>query len=167
MQWSRKQWLVVNGWWLGKKSLLLTTVMALTLLLSGAGEDARFNDIGHKMMCACGCRQILLQCNHVGCQYSDRMRNELSAALERGDSDNLVIQAFVQKYGQTVLAAPTTSGFNWVAWIMPFVVFLAGIAVGILVILKWRAMPQTQTAAVGGSALDQFRQQARKETAEP
>ena len=50
-------------------------------------------------MCACGCRQILLECNHVGCSYSDRMRDELSTALTRGDSDDLVLQAFVQKYG--------------------------------------------------------------------
>ena len=167
MQWSEKQWSVASGQWSVRKTLSLVSVVILTVLLTGAAEDARFNDIGHKMMCACGCRQILLQCNHVGCEYSDRMRNELSAALERGDSDNLVIQAFVQKYGQTVLAAPTTSGFNWVAWIMPFIVFLAGIAVGTLIIFKWRAMPQTQPAAAGGVLLDEFRQQARKETAEP
>lgn len=161
------QYPVPSAQYPGKKLTHVFAIVALTMTLLGAGEDARFNDLGHKMMCACGCRQILLQCNHVGCQYSDRMRNELSAALGRGDSDNLVLQAFVQKYGQTVLAAPTTSGFNWVAWIMPFIVFLAGIAVGILVILKWRAVPQTQTTGAGGIALDQFRQQARKETAEP
>jgi cytochrome c-type biogenesis protein CcmH/NrfF len=143
-------------------------ILALTLALTGAGEDARFNEIGHKMMCACGCRQILLQCNHVGCQYSDRMRNELSAGLARGDSDDLVIQAFIQKYGQTVLAAPTATGFNWIAWIMPPLVFLAGIAAAIVVMLKWRSLPRTNPAVAGGEpVLDQFRQQARKETAEP
>src|SRR5919108_588653 len=128
------RWPVV-GQWSAKKLSHACAIVALTLSLLGAGDDTRFNEIGNKMMCACGCRQILLQCNHVGCQYSDRMRNELSAGLARGDSDDLVLQAFVQKYGQTVLAAPTTSGFNWVAWIMPLVVFLAGIATGIMVIL--------------------------------
>ena len=75
-------------------------------------------------MCMCGCNQVLLECNHVGCTYSDRMRNELTAGLQRGDSDSLVLQSFVQKYGNTVLAAPTTTGFNVVAWIMPFAVFV-------------------------------------------
>ncbi|MCI0351832.1 MAG: cytochrome c-type biogenesis protein CcmH [Acidobacteriales bacterium] len=151
-----------------KKLWQLFAVFMLTLALVGAGDDARFNELGHKMMCACGCRQILLQCNHVGCQYSDRMRNELSAGLARGDSDDLVLQAFVQKYGQTVLAAPTTSGFNWVAWIMPFVVFIAGIAAAIVVMLRWKSLPQTEAATAGGATVpDQFRQQARKETAEP
>ena len=64
------------------------------------------------MMCICSCNQILLECNHVGCPDSDDMRNELMAAVSRGDSDSLVEQAFVQKYGPTVLAAPTNTGFD-------------------------------------------------------
>ena len=74
----------------------------------GAGDDARFTSLGHKLMCVCGCNQVLLECNHVGCQYSDRMRSELAANVERGDSDDLVLQAFVQKYGPTVLPRPPT-----------------------------------------------------------
>src|SRR6266851_425988 len=77
------------------------------LLLLGAGDPAaRFSEIGHQMMCVCGCNQILLECNHVGCRSSDGMRNELMASLTRGDSDSLVEQGFVQKYGPTVLASP-------------------------------------------------------------
>ena len=76
-------------------------------VFSGAGDPAAsFNEIGHQLMCICGCNQILLECNHVGCPDSDGMRNELMAAVSRGDSDSLVEQAFVQKYGPTVLAAP-------------------------------------------------------------
>ena len=135
------------------------------MILLGAGDEAaRFDKLGNKMMCACGCRQILLQCNHVGCQYSDRMRNELISGLERGESDDLVIQAFVQKYGQTVLAAPMASGFNWVAWIMPFVALLAGLAIAVVVALRWRSLPQPAAAAEGPPIPDAFRQRARKET---
>ena len=157
---------VISGQWSVKKFLTLVAVVAMALPLIGASEDARFDKLGHRMMCACSCRQILLECNHVGCQYSDRMRNELTAALSRGDSDDLVAQAFVQKYGQTVLAAPTASGFNWVAWITPFAVFVAGIAVAVLVVLRWRALPQPGPAAAASvnPAIEQFREQARKET---
>lgn len=143
------------------------SVAVLLILLMGAGDDARFDRLGHKMICACGCRQILLECNHVGCQYSDRMRGELSTWLARGDSDDLVLQAFMQKYGQTVLAAPTTSGFNRVAWITPFAVFLAGIALAVFVVLGWRSLPQAAAAgSTGVQPLESYRQQARKETAE-
>ena len=39
----------------------------------------------------------------------------------RPPSDDTILQGFVQKYGMTVLAAPGTSGFNSVAWLVPFI----------------------------------------------
>ena len=74
----------------------------------GADSDARFNRLGHQLMCMCSCGQVLLECNHVGCAYSSRMRDELAAGIARGDNDSLILQSFVQKYGNVVLAAPTT-----------------------------------------------------------
>jgi cytochrome c-type biogenesis protein CcmH/NrfF len=149
------------------KRLLATGITLLcALLLLGAGADpARFNSLGHKMICACGCNQILLECNHVGCPLSDGMRNELAAALGRGDSNDLVLQAFVQKYGPTVLAAPTTTGFNRVAWIMPFAVLLAGFLLAVGLVHRWRSKPVAALAANGDEAhLDDFRDQVRKDT---
>jgi hypothetical protein len=103
--------------------------------LAGAGEPAsRFKELGHQLMCICGCNQILLECNHVGCPDSDGMRNELMAAVSRGDSDSLVEQAFVQKYGPTVLprrqaliaprgsfpSSPLASACSqWFCWFVP------------------------------------------------
>ena len=101
----------------------------------------RFNEIGHQMMCICSCNQILLECNHVGCPDSDGMRNELMAAVSRGDSDSLVEQSFVQKYGPTVLAAPTTAGFDRTAWIVPFVALALGLMLVVLVIRAWKNRP--------------------------
>jgi cytochrome c-type biogenesis protein CcmH len=135
--------------------------------LMGAGDDARFNAVGHKLMCVCGCNQILLECNHVGCTYSDRMRNELSAALSRGDSDDLATQAFVQKYGAIVLAAPTGTGFNRLAWITPFAALFIGLASVVLVVRTWRNRPGAPAAtlpATPPAALEHFREEARKET---
>src|SRR3954471_15324407 len=136
----------------GTRILQAFVLAFVCLALLGAGSanrsaEARFNDLGHKLMCKCGCNQILLECNHVGCSYSTQMRDELTAALTRGgdgqgsstpDSDELVLQSFVQKYGATVLAAPTTSGFNIVAWIVPFVALLAGITLVAVIARKWK-----------------------------
>ncbi len=51
--------------------------LAVFAFLGAGDESARFNSLGHRLMCVCGCNQILLECNHVGCTYSDRMRGEL------------------------------------------------------------------------------------------
>ena len=138
-------------------------------ILAGAGDPAsRFHDLGHQLMCICSCNQILLECNHVGCPDSDGMRNELMAAVSRGDSDSLVEQAFVQKYGPTVLAAPTTTGFDRTAWIMPFVVLIFGFAMVVYIVRVWKNRPAPAIAdglgPVRGAELEQFRDQARKET---
>jgi cytochrome c-type biogenesis protein CcmH len=125
-------------------------------------------------MCKCGCNQILLECNHVGCSYSTQMRNELTAALTRGtsagnstpDSDDLVLQSFVQEYGATVLAAPTTSGFNIVAWIVPFVALAFGLGLVTLIVRKWNFRLQPVGAQnLSPSELDEFRRRAREDTA--
>jgi len=146
-------------------ALLSLAVFALT----GAGDPAsRFNDLGHQLMCICGCNQILLECNHVGCPASDGMRNELMAAVGRGDSNSLVEQSFVQKYGPTVLAAPTGTGFDRTAWIMPFAVLILGFGLVIFVIRAWKNRPAPALAdglrPIRGPELDEFREQARKDT---
>jgi cytochrome c-type biogenesis protein CcmH len=163
-----------------RRSLHVIIVCAAIFLFMGA-DEARFNSLGHRMMCTCGCGQVLLECNHVGCQTSDKMRNQLLAALTRGggggggggnassgDSDDLILQGFVQDYGPTVIAAPTTTGFNRVAWIMPFVALAFGIAFVVWVVRAWKNKP-TPALADGitiprGPELDVLREQARKET---
>ena len=141
--------------------------VALLFLLGAGDESARFNDLGHRLMCACGCNQILLECNHVGCSYSDRMRAELMTAVDRGDSDDLTLQSFVQKYGPTVLAAPTKTGFNRVAWIVPYLALMLGIVGVSYVVRIWKSRPLLPTdapAPAQGVELAHFREVARKET---
>jgi len=155
-----------SGFKRGTQLLLLG--VALFTLMGVGDEDARFQTLGHHLMCVCGCNQILLECNHVGCQYSDRMRVELAAALDRGDNDDLTLQSFIQKYGTTVVAAPSTSGFGRVAWIMPFIALTAGIVTVVLVVRSWRNRPTPALAdgirPVRGPELEQFRSLADKET---
>lgn len=145
----------------------LALIALLAVLFMGAGTDARFNQLGHQLMCMCSCNQVLLECNHVGCTYSSRMRDELSAGIARGDNDSLVLQSFVQKYGNVVLAAPTGTGFNRVAWIMPFAVFGAAIFLTVWLVRLWKArapaqpVPQPQLAT---EQLDELRKRARQET---
>jgi cytochrome c-type biogenesis protein CcmH/NrfF len=155
---------------LGNSNLRIAQILLIALLaivFMGADSDARFNKLGHGLMCACGCGQVLLECNHVGCTYSDRMRNELAAGIDRGDNDSLVLQSFVQKYGNTVLAAPTTTGFNRIAWIMPFAVFFGAIVLTVWLVRLWRAQAVAQPVPapnLGAEQLDELRKRARQET---
>jgi cytochrome c-type biogenesis protein CcmH/NrfF len=128
------------------------TLLSIVICFSLGASDAssRFNDLGHRMMCTCGCAQLLGECNHVGCPESGRMRDELSAAIASGLSDKQILDGFAAKYGATVLAAPTTKGFDLVAWIAPFAVFAAALLGTILLIRRWGGLggkPQAATVA--------------------
>jgi cytochrome c-type biogenesis protein CcmH/NrfF len=151
-----------------ERGLQLSLLCLFVMTFLGADQDARFQTLGHKLMCMCSCNQVLLECNHVGCPLSDGMRHELAAAIDRGDSDDLVLQAFVQKYGPTVLLAPPATGFSRTAWIMPYIVLVLGIATVVLIVRAWRNRPslpvENAVSPVRGAELDRFREQARKDT---
>jgi cytochrome c-type biogenesis protein CcmH/NrfF len=153
-----------------RKFAALAILCFVVVLFMGAGDDpgGRFDNLGHKLMCRCGCNQVLLECNHVGCTYSDGMRNELMAGLQRGDSDDLVLQAFVQKYGPTVMAAPTTTGFNRVAWIMPFVALTGGLLLVVVIVKSWNTRRAAAVVpagtAVDARQLDELRRRVHQET---
>ncbi|HXC97208.1 MAG TPA: cytochrome c-type biogenesis protein CcmH [Edaphobacter sp.] len=117
-----------------RRWLSAVVVCLLAVVMLGADPSSRFNRIGHQMMCACGCGQILLECNHVGCPDSDRMIGELRGQIAGGGSDTAIMNWFAAKYGATILAAPIRGGFDNVAWIAPMAVFLlATVGVGFLI----------------------------------
>jgi len=96
------------------------------------------------------------------------MRSELAANVDRGDSDDRTLQTFVEKYGPAVLLAPTTKGFNRVAWIMPFLALALGLLTTIFIVLAWKKKPILTAPGgvlpVSGVDLEHFRTQARKDT---
>ncbi len=146
--------------------LEISVACLLLVFTVGAGDTAaRYENLGHKMICTCGCYQVLLECNHVGCTVSTQMEGELRNALARRDSDQLILQNFVQKYGPTVLAAPTASGFNLVAWIAPALVFLVATLGTALLIRNWRlrTVPMPKETATNPH-IDAIREKIRRET---
>jgi cytochrome c-type biogenesis protein CcmH len=151
-----------------KRSVQGLVVCLLAVVMLGVDSQTRFNRIGHEMMCACGCGQILLECNHVGCPDSDRMIGELRQQIGGGGSDEAVMNWFSAKYGPTILAAPIRGGFDNVAWITPLAVFvLATVGTGFVVVL-WRKRRLAQSVAVSGGASpamdDAMRERIRRET---
>ena len=147
--------------------LLVLALLATLSLLGADGDQSRFIRIGHQMICMCGCNEILLECNHVGCQSSDKMRRQVMAGIERGDSDNQIQQSFAKEYGLTVFAAPLNSGFGRLAWITPFAVFFGALLLTAFVVRAWRLRPaavHSRDADVPSPELLSFREQARKET---
>ena len=120
---------------------MLISLLAVIMLGASADDSAaRFDRLGHSMMCVCSCGQILISCNHVGCPDSARMLNELNTQLAGPNgaaADSLILNWFVAKYGATVLAAPIRGGFDNVAWITPLVALLLGLFGTAYLVNRW------------------------------
>jgi cytochrome c-type biogenesis protein CcmH len=140
-------------------------VVAICFTLGATDAGSRFNDLGHRMVCPCGCAQLLGECNHVGCPDSDRMRSQLAGYIRDNKNDKDILTAFAAEYGPTVLAAPTTQGFDLLAWIAPFAVFLAAVFGVILVARHWAATrPQPVAALQDTPEMAALREKIRRET---
>lgn len=67
-----------------------------------------------------------------------QMRELILEKLQKGESPEQIRSYFVSRYGEWILLAPTRQGFNWLAWLLPFVAILGGF--GIIVFTIRRAI---------------------------
>jgi cytochrome c-type biogenesis protein CcmH len=166
----------------GRLALISSVCVAIAAALVPLHVEAQKTDrgkaLGTKLMCMCGCGQILTQCNHINCPSSGPMLKELDAHVVKGEADDLIIQDFVQEYGEKVLSAPPTKGFNSIAWYIPGVAFVLGLGIVITLIRLWRqrdvarlatassAPPVAHTAAseLRDVQLERARRQVDRET---
>jgi len=142
-------------------------------------EKARYNALGSKIMCTCGCSQMLLKCNHVGCPASDRMERELGTLVSdrplnasggasvlgpRTDED--VLNWFRKNYGVTAVVEPSSHGFELIAWILPPLALGLGLLLVIFLVRSWRlrTAPVAEADLNLNPELEAFRARAHRET---
>jgi len=149
-------------------AVLLILALGLSPLL-GAQQTDRAKRLGQRMMCVCGCNQILTACNHVGCTYSHAMLKELDDRIARGDSDDVILQSFVQEYGSTVLVDPPKTGFTGLVWLVPIVAPLLALYLVWELVRRWRQRATLAPAATPQpprDLLDRARREAGPHTDE-
>jgi cytochrome c-type biogenesis protein CcmH len=109
------------------------TIFILNLVLVGwvffipysASAAVVISDLENALMCKCDdkCGKVMINCT---CSTSDKTRADFREKLESGLTTEQVIQIYVDKYGETILSAPTKTGFNLTAWLTPFAALVGG-----------------------------------------
>ncbi len=85
-------------------------------------------------------------------EMATQMRELIHEKLKNGESPEQIRTYFVSRYGEWVLLAPTRQGFNWVAWLLPFVAILGGGGIIVLTIRRSIRRGQKSNAKQAGSA---------------
>jgi len=158
--------------------VILVALAAGPLVTAQVGYSQRAKEIGTHLKCMCrGCDMSAGLCAHPGGSFSgpcDTAKAELKQVdelLAQGKSEQQIIDAFVQQYGTIVYMEPPKKGFGLVAWLMPVVYSIVGLAILIFVVRKWAvkspAPPATATAmgpSLQNDALARARAQAARDT---
>ena len=167
----------------GKKILALAAVTALALapigVMSVRAQLDHAHELGKRIKCSCGgCEQTAGTCYHVGgefsgpCGVAKQQIKEIQSHLDKGLSDDQVIEAMIKEYGTAAYVEPPKKGFGLVAWIMPGVYLLVGALVVIFVMSRWRKRAEvarvmtTPQKSISPEALERARALAQKATEE-
>jgi len=121
-------------------ALILALLCAISLpVFSGAATRVSVDSVAEGLTCQCGCGLTVANCNHPQCEFSVPVRTQIEGMINRGMTRTQIIATFRAKYGEKILSAPTTEGFNLLAWLMPFGAIVAGCGLLFAVAGRWRS----------------------------
>jgi cytochrome c-type biogenesis protein CcmH len=118
---------------------VVVAALAMLLFVTSAGlAAATVDDVSQGLTCQCGCGLTVANCNHPECNFSVPMRGDIQRMIDEGQDRPAIIAFYRKEYGEKILSAPTTEGFNLLAWVMPFFAIATGGGLIVLVLGKWR-----------------------------
>ncbi len=82
------------------------------------------------------------------------MREVVRERLARGESQEQVLQYFIQRYGDWVLMEPPKHGVSLLVWLMPAAAVVGGGALVILAVQRW-----IRNAAAGAAPVEDVREE--------
>ena len=111
-------------------------------------DAAIVQTIEHKIKCTCGCGLDVFTCRTTDftCATSPAMHRMVLARLDSSMTADQVVAAFESQYGESILMQPPRRGFNWTAYLMPFVALVLGLGLVTWLMRRW-AHPTVATAA--------------------
>ncbi len=130
--------------------VLAAALFALVLGASGArslraATRPNAEQVAQGLTCQCGCGLTVANCNMPTCSFSVPTRTHIQEMIDQGKSQVEIISFYRHKFGEKVLSAPTTEGFNLFAWITPFGALLIGAGLIIFTAHRWHHTPESSS----------------------
>jgi len=112
---------------------------------SGTITDDQVNAIAKELYCPV-CENVPLDV--CGTQACEQWRELIRQKLAEGWSAAQIKQYFVDQYGDRVLATPPVRGFNWLIYVLPPLMILAGGIILYRALKNWKTPVAVETNAV-------------------
>ncbi len=107
--------------------------------------DQRVQHIGSQLKCPV-CQGESVADAPVG--LAQEMRGIIRQKVQAGESDQQIIQFFIDRYGEQIVWSPPWWGFSLFAWLVPIGLLLGGASLLFFTLRDWRS-PMTATSTIG------------------
>lgn len=121
----------------GVVALAVIAMLGTACLTQGTSPtlEEQAQEIGRSLMCpVCPGETI----NQSQAELAKQMRAIVREKLAQGETRQDILDFFVERYNEDVLAAPPKSGFNLVVWVIPVLGIAAAMATLVLVLRGMR-----------------------------
>ena len=105
-------------------------------------------------------------------ELAQQMRGIIREKLQAGESDQQIIQFFIDRYGQQIVWSPPWWGFSLLAWLAPIVLVTGGVFLLFFTLRDWRGASRlrlkqenTELTDMDDDELARYRVQLERELA--
>ena len=127
--------------------LLIIAALALAPAALGSEQHPTLAELEQEVMCPV-CKTLLAMSDSPA---AERIRVFIRERIAAGATRSQIKSELVAQFGPSILAEPPKSGFNLLAWVLPFVgLAFAGGVIGVLV---WRATRRGRAAGEAAPAV--------------
>lgn len=120
---------------IGAILVILTVLLAVSVrAVAAAAIDDEVRRIGKELQCPV-CQGASVADSPS--ELAEQMRGVIRRKLEQGESEEQIVQYFVERYGEAVLVEPPRHGLGLAVWLGPLVVLAVGGGVLCLLVQAW------------------------------
>jgi cytochrome c-type biogenesis protein CcmH len=124
-------------------ALTLTALAAASSATAAPVARTSLSDVEDEVMCP-SCHEPLALAQSP---QAIAERNFIRTLIAEGQTKAQIKQALVGQYGTSVLARPPARGFNLTVYVLPPALLLAGIALLVITLPRWRARSRSRAAS--------------------
>jgi cytochrome c-type biogenesis protein CcmF len=143
-------------------SMILLAIVAPAAVQAQDGgvvaKSPQQRQLEQKIICMCGSsgcvHSTLENCPmRPVCHGHTAQTGEIQSLLNDGKGVDQVLASFVEKYGEAVLAVPRNTGFNALAWVLPYALGALGLVMILVTARRW-SRPAAAVAGGGDAQID-------------